>query len=152
MGRRVITTKDVAVPETEDVVMFDRIVDKMGMGVTQPQIDDYTTKLIKYIPVEIVAAFVTVDGIIRSATQVPTEAYWFIFFLLLILTPLYMWRVTTEPNKSPAIAQIVISTISFFVWVFALGGPFNYLDWYQPVYGALILPIFTLAIPIVIGK
>ena len=147
MGRRVITTKDVSPPKTEGVFIKGK-----GGVVPQPQIDDYPTKLIKYIPAEIVAAFVVVDGILRSAPQVPTAVYWIIFLVLLIFTPLYIWRVTTEPNKPPAIAQILISTSSFFVWVFALGGPFSYLDWYQPVYGALVLPIFTLLIPIVVGK
>ena len=158
MGRRVITTKDVSLPTTRDVsllttesVLLKKTLIAEG-GVPQLQIDDYTTKLIKYIPADIVAAFVVLDGILRSAAQVPTEVYWIVFFVLLILTPLYIWRVTTEPNKPPAIAQILISTISFFVWVFALGGPFTHLDWYQPVYGALVLPIFTLAIPIVVGK
>jgi hypothetical protein len=145
MGRRVITTKDASAHKTEGLHI-------QGGGAPQAQIDDYPTKLIKYIPAEIVATFVVVDGILRSAPQVPTAVYWIIFFVLLILTPLYIWRVTTEPNEPPAIAQILISTCSFFVWVFALGGPFSYLDWYQPVYGALVLPIFTLVIPIVVEK
>jgi hypothetical protein len=27
--------------------------------------------------------------------------------------------------------------------VFALGGPFKDFGWYKPIYGALLLPVFT---------
>lgn len=142
MGRRVVTAKDVAARE--------------GVGVekaeTKVEIDDYKTKLAKYIPGEIIAAYVAIDVIIKSATKFSEGVYWIVFLALLVLTPLYVWRVTTEPPKKAAIAQIVVSTIAFFVWVFALGGPFASLGWYVPVYGAILLVIYTAAIPVVVGR
>lgn len=141
MGRRVVTEKDVMVFKSH------------SLGAKAPEApDDYKTKLIKYIPAEIVAAFVTVDGIVRSASQLSAQVYWLVFLALLALTPLYMWRVTTEAGKPAARAQIIVSTISFAVWVFALGGPFAGLAWYLPVYGALLLPIYTIAVPVIVGK
>lgn len=74
------------------------------------------------------------------------------FLALLALTPLYIWRATTEAGKPAAKAQIIVSTISFAVWVFALGGPFASLGWYIPAYGALLLPIYTIAVPAIAGK
>lgn len=142
MGRRVVTAKDAAAGGGADVA-------RAGAKV---EIDDYMTKLAKYIPGEIIAAYVAIDGIIKSATKFSGGVYWIVFLALLVLTPLYIWRVTTEPPKKAAISQIVVSTIAFFVWVFALGGPFASLGWYLPVYGAVLLVIYTAAIPVVVGR
>jgi len=60
------------------------------------------------------------------------------------LTPLYLWRV----QKILKIQQHVISLLSFIIWVFALGGPFAMYSWYNPVYGEILLPVFTLGIAI----
>jgi len=35
------------------------------------------------------------------------------------------------------------------VWLFALGGPFALLDWYEPAFGAIVLPLYTLIVPII---
>ncbi len=124
----------------------------LGAGASRQEPDDYQTRVVKYIPVEIVAAFIAVESVINSTAQLSAAAHWLIFFALFALTPLYMWRVTSEKNKPPAKTQILVSMLSFFIWVFALGGPFSSLNWYQPVYGALLLPIFTVAIPVINGK
>jgi len=141
MGRRVVTKKDT--PRIKAYALAE--------GAAQPQPDDMLTRLVKYIPAEIITAFITIQGIISSTAEPPVAAFWILFIALLVLTPLYVWRVTTEPGKPPAVAQILVSTISFVVWVFAIGGPFVYLSWYQPVYGALILPVFTIAVPVILG-
>jgi len=45
--------------------------------------------------------------------------------------------------------QLFISTLSVPVWLFALGGPFALLDWYEPAFGAIVLPLYTLIVPII---
>ena len=45
--------------------------------------------------------------------------------------------------------QIIISTIAFGVWVFALDAPFDILSWYKPPYASLILIGYTLVIGLV---
>ncbi len=171
MGRRVITRQDVeraplmeytkdAVrvpvakePGEEDTGVFGHMIDRAVSQVpSSEKEDDYVTKVIKYIPAEIVAAFVTVDGVLRSVQAIPKFVGWMVFLVLLVLTPLYVWRVTSDPAKPPATGQIVVATISFFLWVFALGGPFNHLSWYLPAYGAIVLPIYTVLVPIVAGR
>ncbi len=116
----------------------------------EPQLaaDDYKMKVIKYIPTEIIAAYVTLEGIINASNQAPAGAYWMVFVILLILTPLYVWRITNQAHQKPAWDQIIVSFFSFIIWVMALGGPFATLSWYQPIYPALLLPIFTLIVPL----
>ena len=153
MGRRVITQGDIdrekgsaretALPEGLRVARS---------PTTTSQKDDFASALVKYIPAEIVAAFVFINGVMGSTAKPAIWAYWVVFALLLILTPLYLLRVTKEPNKPPAVAQIVVSTIAFAIWVFAIGGPFGQYTWYASWYGAVLLALYTMVIPIILGS
>jgi hypothetical protein len=111
--------------------------------------DDYVTKLLKYIPVEVIALYITLEALVRSSggTQQPElQLYWFIFAFGIVVTPLYLWRI----QKVHKVSQLSISTAAFLVWVFAMGGPhFNELGWYESIYGAMLLPIYTFLIPII---
>jgi hypothetical protein len=121
-----------------------------AMGGETEKADDYLTRLLKYIPAESVALWIALYGIVTGASsEIPIDIVtWLIFIALAILTPLYLWRIAKVTSEM----QIAISTLAFVVWVFALGGPFALYTWYNPIYGALLLPIFTFAIPIVQGN
>lgn len=108
--------------------------------------DTYTDRLFKYIPAELVAGYIFVLGMMEKLTEAgETRALqWSLFAVFLILTPLYLWRV----QKVQKISQHIISAFSFVVWVFALGGPFALCNWYNPIYGAVLLPVFTITIAI----
>ena len=116
-----------------------------------PQVpDEYLSKVLKLIPAEVVSLYIALAGIIVVGGQaVNGEAlFWFIFVVCLIGTPLYLMKIT----KVGDLLQLGISTIAFVVWVFALGGPFATVSWYQPIYGALLLPIFTFFVPMILPK
>jgi hypothetical protein len=106
--------------------------------------DHYTDRLLKYIPAEAVVCYLFVLGVMGKLTG-PDETrifQWSVFVVFCILTALYLWRML----KVRKIMQLAISVIAFVVWVFALGGPFALLPWYKPVYGEILLPVFTFAI------
>ena len=109
--------------------------------------DSYITRILKYIPVEVIALFALVNSAIQgSATQASSAPLsWAAFALVTILTPVYLWRV----QRVTRIVQLLVSTSAFGVWVFYVGGPFTLCDWYQPVYGAVLLPIFTFGIGLI---
>jgi hypothetical protein len=65
------------------------------------------------------------------------------------VSALWTWRQTSLPGQPPALTQTAISTLAFGVWVFALGGPFNFQAWYSPLYGSLLLIAFTLIVPLI---
>lgn len=117
--------------------------------------DSYVDQVLKYIPSEIVAAFLFMDGILRSSGKATVLYFWLIFIFLLAITPFYIWAVTSEKVEStgaarkPAWDQIIISFFSFAVWVFAIGGPFKFLSWYDPAYGSTSLVLFTFLPPII---
>jgi hypothetical protein len=124
---------------------------------TAGRVDGYFDRVVKYIPTDVVAAWTAASGLIGSlddaATPQVNEAanvLWVVFFFGLVVTAVWTWRQTREPNMRPAVTQIIVSTLAFAVWVFALGGPFKALTFYRDQYGALLLIGFTLAIGLII--
>jgi hypothetical protein len=113
-------------------------------GVQAP--DTYFDKVVKYIPADIVGAWVAVAGLIGESAPSQSSVHWIAFAAMLALTALWTGRRTQEPGKRVALTQIVISTVAFAVWVFALGGPFAALDFYRPLYGSLVLILYTLVV------
>jgi hypothetical protein len=112
--------------------------------------DDYKDKLLKHIPAEAVAAYITLDGIVRSAAQGNSLKVWlWVAFLLgLIGTPLYLWRLQNVTSRM----QLSVSTVSFAVWVFALGGIFAQYSWYHSWFASVVLVGYTFLIPTVLGR
>ncbi|MBH8553064.1 hypothetical protein I8751_11940 [Nostocaceae cyanobacterium CENA357] len=152
MKREIITRRDIEKQirdiETAQPYLEDSTDSNTARNLI-PKQDDYQSKLLKYIPTEVVALYITLDGIVKAAfnPQLSQEYWlwlWIIFAILLISTPLYLWRVTKVRKKK----QLVISTVALVVWVFALGGAFVAFRWYKPFYGAIILPLYTFFIPI----
>ncbi len=118
--------------------------------------DNYMSRVLKHIPSEIVMAYVSIDGVLRTTyhTNVASERetllrlLWIVSAALTILTPLWLWRVM----RVRRIGQLLISTLSVPVWLFALGGPFALQPWYRPAFGAIVLPLYTLIVPILTGR
>jgi hypothetical protein len=109
--------------------------------------DDYASRLLKYIPTETVAAYLALSGVVASAAgQNRAAMLWAVFVFGLLLTPLYLRRVGNVRSW----LQLGISTAAFVVWVFALGGPWSSLSWYEPYQGTLLLIAFTTTAPLVI--
>ncbi|MBX3152167.1 hypothetical protein KF728_18560 [Candidatus Obscuribacterales bacterium] len=115
----------------------------------------YFEKIIRYIPGPLVTAYMFLDGVIKTQTldyQVPL--YWVVFVAILILTPLYVCLKPTYIfflNEPPSRKfHAIAASVSFTVWVFALGGPFE-VTWpqiYQPFFGTILLVLTTLTIPV----
>ncbi|MBN1508347.1 MAG: hypothetical protein JW955_15975 [Sedimentisphaerales bacterium] len=109
----------------------------------------YTDKLIKLIPAEWVSAYIAIKGILDSAQDVTHAMYWATFLILLVGLPFYLRRVLDIKAKK----QIAVTTVSFIVWVFSLGGEHvGAIEWYAPYQGSILLILWTLAVPIFVGK
>ena len=113
---------------------------------------DYKSKLLKLIPTEIIAAYMAVHGIFQGQIielgggDVTRFVGWTVFFVLLVVTPLYLARIHDVRGKT----QIVLTTLSFCVWVYTLGGPFQMVGWYQPQIASCVLVLWTLIVPLFI--
>jgi len=114
------------------------------------KIDGYFDRLLKYIPADVVGLWLTGSGLIQTSPDDLSRVglLWLLFVLGLIFSFLWTRKQTAESQKPIAWRQIFLSCGSFFVWVFAIGGPFAELTFYKPLYGSLLLLIYTTAIPL----
>jgi hypothetical protein len=127
-----------------------RIVTKQYQGAGTLQLDGYFDRVIKYIPSDIVAAWIGVTSLLDIDKEV--NILWIAFAIGLVLTYLWTIKQTSEENKPPAITQALISTGAFGVWVYALGGPFKSIPGYEAKYGALLLILYPLISGLILPK
>lgn len=137
--RNIKTEADVATPDsgvTESVP---------GPTVTA---DDYVTKLLKYVPAEIVGAYLFIASAVEG--NVPAgrdKALWLLVILAgaLALTILYNIHVLGVRRKG----QHVMSVVGLTVYVFAFGGWFATTSWYEPWHSSIALALFALTVAMV---
>ena len=117
-------------------------------GVAVPSEDDYLTKVVKYVPVEVLGAYLFMAGVIDSnVSNKHDHAIWLGALLIgvLVLTIPYDLRVLNIVRGS----QVAMSIVAITVYVFALGGWFATTTWYHQWYASIVVPIFGLLMAIV---
>jgi hypothetical protein len=115
----------LAGPHTRDVA-------ERGIpGVDTTPRDGYIDRLLKYVPAEIVALYLGVTNVIPSPLKAHRTAVWVVSVISALCVPVYMFLSTRKPNQPTLWSQIMISTIAFPLWVFAIGGPFALHPWYD---------------------
>jgi hypothetical protein len=153
MSRTIISKRDIAMCSSSakpgDFKAGGPAIASAGKSQTESprQADAYVDKLLKLIPSEVVALWVTLRSTLTAADTAPGWLQWVAFLALLCLTPIYMKRIAGVSKTS----QVCITTGGFVVWVFSLGGvPFATLPspYFLPIYGALLLPLYTFAMPL----
>jgi hypothetical protein len=106
--------------------------------------DDYFSRLLKYIPAEVVAFYISAGGIVPADHPKRLGYLWAIFTVGAIATPVYMlFAARDDETKKPIPIQILLATIAFPVWAYAMGGPFASLAWYEAWTGSLLLLTVT---------
>jgi hypothetical protein len=111
--------------------------------------DPYLARLVKYVPVETVVIWIAIFG---STSAMPYNTDWFAIFARtsLIAGTAGTWLYLRFIADVHDVVQLVISTVAFVIWVHALAVlPFTAFPWYNPVAGALLLPVYTALVPLV---
>jgi hypothetical protein len=110
--------------------------------------EDYLGRLAKYIPAEIVGLYLATSGTVPpGADGKPRYSIlWIVFAINFLLVPLYFWFATSRGENKPLWSQVILATIAFPVWVFAIGGPFTSFPWYESWIGSIILTFVTFAV------
>lgn len=141
-----------------------RVVTSRRQSTGAEGVDTFAGRVVKYIPADVVAAWVTVSSLLApspaggaaagsAAPAAPDyTTLWVVFVVFVLLTAFWTWRTTQTPGAPIAKTQILISTVSFAVWVFGLGGPFNSLAFVsrQPAIGGVVLIIWTLVAGLIV--
>jgi hypothetical protein len=115
-----------------------------------PSQERYDEKLLKLIPAETVAVYLSLQGVLMSAMAAPAQAQrlniwlWIIFVVMFMLNWLYLreFQRVTDPKQQAILAA------AFVVWVFTMGGPFRSLSFYEPFMGSLALTLYTFVVPL----
>ncbi|MGH2666799.1 hypothetical protein [Flavobacterium sp.] len=117
------------------------------LGGSPKKADNYKEKLVKLIPSEIIAAYVTIYGLVTGIkSQHENLILWIVIALLLVITPLYSIRISLVTKKS----QVIFTTFGFLIWAFATGSPIKEIDTVPVSFiASVILILYTLFIPIV---
>ena len=115
-----------------------------GARQTNTGVKDRLERVAKYIPSEILAAYMFFNNIIViEPDHVWRLAYFSLaFFFCLIMTPLYLGKMA-EPGD-PKLYQQVVSTLAFVLWAYALGVGF-FVEWgvYVPILAAILIGMFS---------
>ena len=106
---------------------------------------DYADKLLKLIPTEIIGAYLAIEGMASTNPSIQFRVLVISCLALIVLIPFYLWFLFGVRRK----LQLVVTMISFIVWVFSIGGPFLHFTWYLPIYGAITLVFWTLVVPLI---
>lgn len=80
---------------------------------------DYAERLAKYIPAEILGAYVVFNNAVESMKS-PVSLIIVIYALLFVLNTGYLWMTAGEVRKKEA--QILVCNLAFLVWSYAIGG------------------------------
>ncbi|MEI9939282.1 MAG: hypothetical protein WDO69_18835 [Pseudomonadota bacterium] len=126
-----------------------------GPLTVQSNVDDAITRLVKYIPAEVISGYTMLSGIVAGVappnSPLKEFAGWAVFAIFTGLTPIYLWKVGRPTGVQWW--HLPISTVSFVLWAYALGGPFTSAKIfglaYESWFAALLAGLFSWAIAIV---
>ena len=118
-----------------------------GLHAAEPKesFKDRLERVAKYVPSEILALFLFLNGIAAAAATEPRRLVWFsvAFVVCLVLTPVYFRFIIGTP-ADPRGYQAVVSTLAFLVWAYGLGaGFFVAVGSYDPIAAAFAVGIFS---------
>ena len=107
----------------------------MARAITQQDEAEYSKRLLKNIPSEIVGAYIAINGMLASNPQNPNWLSWIIFISLLILCPFWL-RFGQNVKQT---WQLVMSTVAFVIWAMTVPGAFDIVPYAASVGGALLI-------------
>lgn len=153
MSRTVVTKQDVArelkVAREQATKIAEAGAVASSPVITPQKPDDYRDRLIKYIPADVVAIYLSLLALIKTANPDKTpiiRVEWAIFWIIFVVSIPWQIRVM----KIDKWQQVAIGTVAFVIWAISLGDPFltAWSTWYQPLYGTIVLMLFTFLIPL----
>ena len=94
------------------------------IGPSLPAEDGAVAKVVKYIPAEIIALQQLLEGgAAATGAAAGVQVFGWLSLSLLVLTPFWFAASTREAGQPVAWSQVVLSTVAFAIWLFAIDSP-----------------------------
>ena len=109
-------------------------------------IDSHTTyldRVAQLIPAEVVAAHLTIQGLVYNQIRIRDTAIEISAVVLLVLLPFYLRRLGVTTKR-----QIILTMGSFIAWILAVSLPVHQRFGLDPLWGSIILILWTAVIPV----
>jgi hypothetical protein len=108
--------------------------------------DDYLDRLMKYVPVEILGAYLICEGVLRSTVQNEIKIALLCLLLLGLVGTFFYVKIYLKVVR---FMQVFMSILAFIVWVFSIGGWFGELGFWKAGYGTIAVIIYAVAVKII---
>lgn len=110
----------------------------------QQTLKDYLERLVKLIPAEVVGIYLIGIGMVPQNLP-PVLALWAVICLMLVI--FVRSYATWEPKKGPQWVAVSVASISFVIWAYTMGGPFQAYGMFVPWIGSLAVLVWTFMVP-----
>lgn len=147
--RRIYTENDFG----EAIVLEELNSSNGSIGTSPNNPDGFVDRLVNLIPSEIIAAFIAINTFVEGVPeQIKDYVHWGCLVILVLATPYYAYGKTNDGLLKPRLDQSILVTVSFVVWAMAYGGPFESLSWYSKSLSGILVVIWSIVSPILIGE
>jgi hypothetical protein len=109
-----------------------------------PAADEYSDRLIKLIPAEVISVYFSMVTLLKSSKDDVADLVPWLVFAFGALATLFYLRVTLKVLNP---RQLALSVVAFCVWAFTIGEPFSRFAWYNGTYAGLLLLAYTFVAP-----
>ena len=117
-----------------------------GTGGPNYQTDDYLTRLLKFVPLEVLGTYLFAEGLVRPNTDGAEQRTWLLCLLVAAVAVSVPYSRLVLGVVRPA--QLVAGAVGLLVYIFATGGWFTTLTWYEQWQGSFALGVFALLVTI----
>ena len=109
--------------------------------------DGYFDRLLKYIPADVVGAWLVCKNFVRAYTETPALTLWFCLTGGCVVTLLILRCALKKPATW---TQVVVSIGAFVVWTWALGEPLSEVVPHSELFSSLVLVGYTVTVATIV--
>jgi len=107
----------------------------------------YLERLLKLIPAEVIGLYLVGSGIVPQGQTVGLTV-WAVVCLIGVFVVRVYGTADAAANQPPDWTHVLISAVSFVIWIYTLGGPFAAWGVSVPWIGSLLVLAWTFFVPI----
>ncbi len=121
---------------------------------TKDKVRDYAENVAKYVPAEVIAAYLAITNITDGSSDVDTggRTAGLVFALIFgaVVTPAYLWRLSKTGD--PWRFQAGVSFVAFFVWSYSMKDIWEVWDIYYGGVAGIALVVFSVVSGFLVPK